>query len=70
MRATCEYSDCRTLPGAASPQTRSISYDHSDVLVAFRVVRKDFDGSVVLLWKILKKYSKPGLQRSVAANGQ
>ncbi len=49
---------------------RSINYDNSDVLVAFRVVRKDFDGSVVLLWKILKKYPKPELQRSVAASGR
>lgn len=49
---------------------RSINYGTSDVLVAFRVVRKDFDGSVVLLWKVLKKYPKPELQRSVAASGQ
>jgi hypothetical protein len=46
---------------------RSIDYETSDVLVAFRVVRKDSDGSVVLLWKLLKKYSKPSLGRSAAA---
>lgn len=43
---------------------RSVSYGDSDVLVAFRVVRKDADGSAVLLWKILKKYPKPALERA------
>lgn len=43
---------------------RSINYNDSDVLVAFRVVRKDSDGSVVLLWRLLKKYSKPTLERA------
>jgi hypothetical protein len=46
---------------------RSVNYDGSDVLVAFRVVRKDFDGSVVLLWKMLKKFPKPGLERTPPA---
>ncbi|HEX8151185.1 MAG TPA: hypothetical protein VF591_28640 [Pyrinomonadaceae bacterium] len=46
---------------------RSIVYGESDVLVAFRVVRKDDDGSVVLLWKLLEKYRTPSLQRSAAA---
>ncbi|MEO8436392.1 MAG: hypothetical protein ABI596_15940 [Pyrinomonadaceae bacterium] len=36
---------------------RSISYSNSDVLVAFRVVRKDDDGSVVIAWKLLKRFS-------------
>lgn len=43
---------------------RSIYYSESDVLVAFRVVRKDTDGSVTILWKLLKKYSKPQLARN------
>lgn len=46
---------------------RSINYRHSDLLVAFRVVRRDGDGSVVLLWKLLKKYPKPRLEQNVAA---
>ncbi len=46
---------------------RSINYRTSDVLVAFRVVRKDFDGSVVLLWKMLKEFSKPELERAPTA---
>lgn len=43
---------------------RSVDYGTSDVLVAFRVVRKDSDGSVTLLWKLLKQYSKPKLERA------
>jgi hypothetical protein len=46
---------------------RSVDYGTSDVLVAFRVVRKDTDGSVVLLWKVLKKYAKPELERTPTA---
>jgi hypothetical protein len=50
---------------------RSINYGDSDVLVAFRVLRKDSDGSVVLLWKMLEKFPKPTLERNVAsADGQ
>ncbi len=52
----------------ASYLLRSINYDDSDVLVAFRVVRKDTDGSVTLVWKLLNKYPKPVLRRSQAAN--
>ena len=40
---------------------RSINYGASDVLVALRVVRKDTDGSVIIAWKLLKKYSAPEL---------
>jgi hypothetical protein len=46
---------------------RSILYSDSDTLVAFRVLRKDSDGSVVLLWKILQEFQKPMLERNVAA---
>jgi hypothetical protein len=42
---------------------RSINYDLTDVLVAFRTVRKDVDGSVIIAWKLLKKYPKPELAR-------
>jgi hypothetical protein len=42
---------------------RSIDYSNSDVLVAFKVVRKDSDGSVILAWKLLKKYLVPELAR-------
>jgi hypothetical protein len=40
---------------------RSINYNNSDVLVAFRVVSTDIDGSAVILWKFLKKYPVPRL---------
>ena len=43
---------------------RSINYRSSDVLVAFKVVRIDSDGSAVLLWKLLKKYETPNLKRA------
>jgi len=40
---------------------RSINYLSSDVLVAFRVVRVDSDGSATIVWKIIKKFSTPKL---------
>lgn len=46
---------------------RSIDYDTSDVLVAFRVVRRDTDGSLILVWKLLKKYPVPQLEREKEA---
>jgi|GraSoiStandDraft_41_1057321.scaffolds.fasta_scaffold953050_2 hypothetical protein len=42
---------------------RSINYDRADVLVAFRVVRKDIDRSVIIVWKLLKRYPVPELAR-------
>jgi hypothetical protein len=42
---------------------RSVSYNDADTLVAFRVVRKDDDGSVILLWKMLKQFPTPKLDR-------
>jgi hypothetical protein len=38
---------------------RSITYLRADVLVAFRVVRVDSDGSAIILWKLLKKFENP-----------
>jgi hypothetical protein len=43
---------------------RSIAYHKSDVLVAFRVFRKDTDGSVIIAWKLLKNYPKPEFARN------
>ena len=43
---------------------RSIDYNATDVLVAFKVVRKDIDRSVVIVWKLVKKYPKPDLARA------
>lgn len=43
---------------------RSINYSQSDVLVAFRVVRKDTDGSLIITWKMLKEFPVPDLARN------
>ena len=43
---------------------RSLSYDRFDVLVAFRVVRQNTDGSLIILWKKLREFSTPYLTRS------
>jgi hypothetical protein len=43
---------------------RSIVYDSSDVLVIFRVVREKSNGSVVIVWKMLKRFFAPGVIRS------
>ena len=43
---------------------RSISYGRSDVLVGFRLVRKDPDGSVIIAWKLLKRYPVTELKHS------
>lgn len=47
---------------------RSISYSTSDLLIAFRVVSIDDDGSAVIAWKILKKSSVPQLITAVASS--
>ena len=38
---------------------RTIQYESADLLVAFRTVREEPDGSFVILWKILKKNPAP-----------
>lgn len=45
---------------------RSISPDRSDILVAFSVLRKDSDGSVILLWKPIETFPKPEMRREKA----
>lgn len=42
---------------------RSINYGDSDVLVAFKVVRQDDDDSLILVWKMFKKYPTPRLEQ-------
>jgi hypothetical protein len=46
---------------------RSISFDEVDVLVAFKIHRKDTDGSLIIFWKMLKEFEKPTIDR-VAEN--
>jgi hypothetical protein len=43
---------------------RAISYDEADTLVAFKVHRKDTDGSLIIFWKPIKNYEKPLLVRN------
>jgi hypothetical protein len=43
---------------------RSVSIDRSDTLIAFRVVRKDSDGSLILVFKMLKKFPVPKMERA------
>ncbi|HEY0460362.1 MAG TPA: hypothetical protein VGC97_14585 [Pyrinomonadaceae bacterium] len=53
------------LPAVAghSYVVRAISYDEADALVAFRVQRKDADGSLIIFWKLLENFEKPKLIR-------
>ena len=41
---------------------RSIAYGRSDLLIAIRVVEQNADGSVLLLWKRIDKFSTPKLK--------
>ena len=43
---------------------RSISIDTSDTVVAFRITREDTDGSLILVFKVLKKFPKPKMDRT------
>jgi hypothetical protein len=45
---------------------RSIDFHNSDVLVAFRVLKKEDDGSLLILWKMLKRFSRPELIQTVS----
>lgn len=42
---------------------RSVNYERSDLLVAFRAVRQDQNGSLIILWKKLKSYNTPKLKK-------
>ena len=46
-------------PNSSSPPPAGAR--RTDVLVAFRVVRKDADESLTIAWKLLKKYPQPKL---------
>jgi hypothetical protein len=44
---------------------RSFDGRRTDVLVVFRVIRKETDGSVIMAWRLLKKYSAPKLESKI-----
>jgi len=46
---------------------RSISHDRSDTVTAFRIVRQDTDGSLILVFKVLKKFAAPKMERTQTA---
>jgi hypothetical protein len=56
------YVDDMRATASTTFAVRSICYNASDVLVAFRVVRFDTDGSAIVAWKILQKLAVPKLQ--------
>jgi hypothetical protein len=43
---------------------RSISMEDSDTLTVFRVTRKDTDGSLILVYKVLKVFPTPKMERT------
>jgi hypothetical protein len=47
---------------------RSISPDRSDTVTAFRIFRKDTDGSIILAFKVLKKFTAPKMERTQTAS--
>jgi hypothetical protein len=47
---------------------RSISYENSDIVVAVRVTRQDTDGSLILIFKVLKKFPAPKAERNQIAD--
>ena len=49
------YRNCVPAENNTTYLQRTIHYGSADLLVAFRTVREEPDGSFVILWKILKK---------------
>ena len=61
----------RTQPNVSNTYLlRSISPERSDILVAFRIVRKDTDDSLILVFKVLKSFQKPAMERKQTASLQ
>lgn len=48
---------------------RAISFSDADVLVAFKITRKDTDGSLIIFWKLLEKFEIPQI-KSAASNDE
>ncbi len=46
---------------------RSINFGSSDVLVAFKVHRKDTDGSLIIFWKNIANFDTPQIERNQEA---
>lgn len=41
---------------------RSISFGSADILVAFKIYRKDADGSLIIFWKNIKDFETPNIE--------
>jgi hypothetical protein len=61
------YKDRLKASVGATYVLRSINFDEADVLVAFKVVRQDEDGSLIIPWRLLHTYSVPRLARTTQA---
>jgi len=44
---------------------RAISFSEADVLVAFKIHRKDTDGSLIIFWKLIENFAMPRLERNI-----
>lgn len=45
---------------------RAISFGNADVLVAFKVHRKDSDGSLIIFWKLIENFESPNLKTTAS----
>lgn len=43
---------------------RTITFGRADVLVAFKIHRKDADGSLIIFWKLLENFETPKIERN------
>jgi len=55
------YGERLKAEAGATYVLRAINFEEADVLVAFRIVRKDDDGSLIIAWRLLQKYPTPKL---------
>lgn len=62
------YADRLTATVGQTYIVRSVGYRRADVLVGFRPFRRDTDGSLLLQWKLLKRYPSPNLNGGVIAD--
>jgi hypothetical protein len=58
-----KYSDRVSARAGKTYLVRSVNYNHDDILVAFRTLRRDDDDSIVIAYRILKRYPTPYLDR-------
>lgn len=47
---------------------RAINYGGADVVVAFKIARKDGDGSLTIYWKMMGDFGKPTLDPNIREN--